>query len=272
MRLFRDWKYRTGHRIGLRYLGIVNFVITSGFPLSVYKMASNMLQTVSQFLAFIGTVMAALGIFGSYYFGKETEDTRQRETQENFGKILTQNQELNDQLTPFLQLAQAARPDLDQNAAPASLRKEIEQLRQVASKHEFTPLESGLRNVFVQRLQGLSLSFSEAGVTVRITHETWSPTTTKQYAAQLASLLREAGLEAQGPDQITYFLVTPSSPIEWGYNDRDIEHVEKLYQAILTIVRPSEKWTKASHQEPGTIRIHFGGDVLFEKGGIVTVG
>ena len=161
----------------------------------------------------------ALGGFGFYHFGKKAEKTRQQETQNSFDKLLTQNQELNDQLKPFLQLAQAARPDLDQGAALTSLRKEIEQLRQVAEKHEFTPLEPALRNVFVQRVQEFSLSFSDAGVAVKITHETWSPTTTKQYAAQLASLLREGGLEVQGPDQITYFLVTPSSPIEWGYND-----------------------------------------------------
>ena len=138
-----------------------------------------MLQTISHVVAFIGTVVTALGIFGSYYFGKKTEETRQQETQENFAKIHLQNQELNDQLKPFLQLAQAARPDLDQGAALTSLRKEIEQLRQVAEKHEFTPLEPALRNVFVQRVQEFSPSFSDAGVSVKITHETWSPTTTK---------------------------------------------------------------------------------------------
>ena len=249
----------------------IECLMTSGFVFKKFKMTSDILQTISQVVVFIGAVVTALGILGSYYFGKKTEETRQQETQENFAKILIQNQELNDQLKPFLQLAQTARPDLDQDAALTSLREEIEQLRQVAKKREFTPLESGLRNAFVQRVQGFSPSFSDAGVAVKITHETWSPTTTKQYAAQLASLLREGGLEVQGPDQITYFLVTPSSPIEWGYNGRDIGHVEMLYQAILTIIRPNDKWTKASHQEPGSIRIHFGGDVIFEKGGVVAV-
>ena len=230
-----------------------------------------MLQTLSQLVAFIGAVLAALGVFGSYYFGKKTEDTRQQENQANFDKILWQNQELTEQLTPFLQLAHTARPDLDQDAALASLRDEIEQLRQLAAKREFTPLDAGLRDVFVQRVREFSTSFSDAGIAIQITHETWSPTTTKQYARQLATLLREAGLSVHGPDQITYFLVTPSSPIEWGYNPGDIEHVEMLYGAILTIIRANDKWTKASHQEPGSIRLHFGGDVIFENGGIVTV-
>ena len=67
-----------------------------------FKMTSDVLQTISHVVAFIGTVVTALGIFGSYYFGKKTEETRQQETQENFAKIHLQNQELNDQLKPFL--------------------------------------------------------------------------------------------------------------------------------------------------------------------------
>lgn len=235
------------------------------------EMTSSLLQTVSQIVVFVGAIVTALGILGSYYFGKRTEEARQAETQDNFDRILMQNQGLNERLTPFLQLAQAARPDLDQDAALASLRVEIEELRQIAAKHEFAPLDSTLRTVFVQRLRGFSSSFSDAGISIRITHETWSPTATKQYAAQLATLLREGGLEVQGPDQITYFLVTPSSPIEWGYNARDVAHVDMLYQAVITIVRPDNEWTKASHQEPGSIRIHFGGDVMFEERGVVTV-
>lgn len=154
---------------------------------------------------------------------------------------------------------------------PWRLRAEIEDLRQIAARHEFTPLESTLRNVFIQRLQEFSSSFSDAEISVRVTHETWSSTATRQYTAQLVSLLRDGGLEVHGPDQITYFLVTPSSPIEWGYNDGNIDHVDLLYQAILTIMRPNDKWTKASHQEPGSIRIHFGGDVMFERRGVATV-
>ncbi len=41
--------------------------------------------------------MMALGGFGSYHFGKKAEKTRQQETQNSFDKLLTQNQELNDQ-------------------------------------------------------------------------------------------------------------------------------------------------------------------------------
>ena len=84
-------------------------------------------------------------------------------------------------------------------------------------------------------------------------------------------LLREGGLQVQGPDQITYFLVTPASPIEWGYNNVDIPRLEVLYKALLTVIRLNSKWTKASHQKPGSIRIHFGGQVVFEPNGIVAV-
>ena len=64
-------------------------------------MASNA-QTISQFVVFVGAVVTALGILGSYYFGKRTEEARQQETQDNFDRVLMQNEELNKQTHPFL--------------------------------------------------------------------------------------------------------------------------------------------------------------------------
>ena len=164
-----------------------------------------------------------------------------------------------------------AQDDLDQQAALDSLRQDLERLRDIAGKHEFTPLAPELRAAFVRDVQAFAPSFLRADISIQITHETWSPPATQQYVAQLASLLREGGLQVQGPDQITYFLVTPASPIEWGYHDRDIPHIEVLYQALLKVIRPNTKWTKASHQEHGSIRIHFGGQVVFEPNGMVAV-
>ena len=80
-------------------------------------------------------------------------------------------------------------------------------------------------------------------------------------------------MKVEGPKAITYFLVTPPSPLEWGYNGADVggPHLEPLYQVLLTIIRPNPNWTKASHQQPGSVRIHFGGEVVFEPDGVVAV-
>lgn len=234
-------------------------------------MGADTLQTWSQIVVAIGIVVTALGGLGSYYYGKKADDVREQARRTAFGELLTRSETLEESLKPFQELARTAHPDLDQQAALDSLRQDLERLRDIAGKHEFTPLAPELRAAFVRDVQAFAPSFLRADIFIQITHETWSPPATQQYAAQLASLLREGGLQVQGPDQITYFLVTPASPIEWGYHDRDIPHIEVLYQALLKVIRPNTKWTKASHQEHGSIRIHFGGQVVFEPNGMVAV-
>ena len=234
-------------------------------------MSAETLQTLTQIAIGFGIVVTALGGFGSYYYGKNAEDARAQELRTSVDELLTHSQTLERKLEPFQEIAQEAHPDLDQDAALESLRNDLEELQKIARKHEFTPLSSSLRATFAQRLQRIAPGFSSAGMSVKVTHETWASPTTKQYASQLVELLTEAEIQAHGPEQITYFLVTPASPLEWGYNEADIQQVQPLYETLLTIIRPNPKWTKASHQKRGTVRIHFGGQVIFEPDGMVEV-
>ena len=220
------------------------------------------LQTTSQIVIVLGILSTAAGGFGSYYFGKKAELARRAELQ---ASLLS----LEAKLVPFAELARQARPDADQDAALAGLREDIEKLREIASKREFTPLAAELRAGLVESVRQFGPEFSKAGMTVKITHETWTDPATGEYAAQLASVLREGGIEVSGPEEITYFLVTPSSPIEWGYHEADMPHVEKLYMALAPLMGPTHRWTKAAHQEAGSIRLHFGGTVVFGADGVV---
>ena len=173
----------------------------------------------------------------------------------------------------LVKLARERDPTLTEDAALASLREEIEGLRKIAAKHELTPLVPELRAEFVARLREFAPEFDGAGFSVLITHETWSPPPTRQYTTQLAGLLREGGLQVEGPKAITYFLVNPPSPLEWGYNEADLNspHLDSLYRAVLTIIHPNPKWTKKAHQKRGSIRIHFGGEAVFHPDGVVAV-
>ena len=229
------------------------------------------LQAWSQAVIALGLVLAALGGFGSYYYGKKAGDNKALQLRTKVDELLVRSQTLEEKLEPFQQLAKTARPDLDQDAALDSLRQEIERLRKIAGKHEFTPLEPQLRATLIQRIREFASDFADAGISIKVTHETWARPATKQYASQLVELLEEGGLRVHGPDQITYFLVTPASPLEWGYNEVDVSHVEMLYRALLFVIRPNPEWTKASHQEPGSVRIHFGGEARFEPNGVVTI-
>ena len=211
----------------------------------------------------IGLLIAVTAVDGAvtlHTHGQEQEE------QERAARIEEGVQEL-------VKLARERDPTLTEDAALASLRDEIEGLRTIAAKHKFTPLVPELRAEFVARLRGFASEAEATGFTVIITHETWSPPPTRQYAAQLARLLREGGLQVEGPKAITYFLVNSPSPLEWGYNEADMghPHMESLYQAVLTIIHPNPKWTKASHQKPGSVRIHFGGEAVFQPDGVVAV-
>ena len=220
------------------------------------------LQTLSQIFILLGIVATAAGGFGSYYFGKKAELGRRAELQ-------TSLRSLEEKLEPFVDLARQARPDADQDTALAGLREDIEKLRRIALKHEFTPLEAELRAGLVESVRQFAPEFSNAGMIVKITHETWTNPATREYAVQIASMLRDGGINVTGPEQITYFLITPSSPIEWGYNETDVSLVEKLYVALAPLMGPTRKWTKAAHQEVGSIRLHFGGVAMFAANGVV---
>ena len=208
-------------------------------------------------------VMAAAAVDGTMTWHTHGQDREQRERAAR----------IEQGVQTLVKLARERDPNLSEDAALASLREEIESLRKIAAKHEFTPLVPELRATFVARLREFASELNDAGFTVLITHETWSPPPTRRYAAQLAELLREGGLQVEGPKAITYFLVNPPSPLEWGYNEGDLSnpHLESLYQAVVTIIHGNPKWTKASHQKRGSIRIHFGGEAVFEPDGVVAV-
>lgn len=211
----------------------------------------------------IGLVMAVSGVDSVMTWRTHGQQLEQQE----------QAARIEEGVQTLVELAREGDPTLSEDAALGHLREEIEELRRIAAKHEFTPLVPKLRAEFVARIRELAPEFDGAGFSVRITHETWCPPPTRQYAAQLAGLLREGGLKVEGPQAITYFLVNSPSPLEWGYNEADRSRplLNSLYRALLTIIHPNPKWTKASHQKRGSVRIHFGGEAVFQPDGVVAI-
>ena len=167
----------------------VGFVLNAAAALGAFcfrRSTRARLQTWSHIGVFVGIVVIGGGGFAAFHFGSQAEILRQQPLRDSVSKLLTRSEALENKLEPFLELAHNTRPDLDQDAALNNLRQEIEHLRKIASKHEFTPLSEELQSKFVQLLRRISVVFANAGMTIQITHETWSPTTVMQYAAQLA--------------------------------------------------------------------------------------
>jgi hypothetical protein len=148
---------------------------------------------------------------------------------------------------------------------------DVDRLREIAAKHEFTPISPELRKLALSSLSRAAVTYAEHSIKLEITHETWASPATRRFAEQLAALLKEAGLDVSGPEFATVYLVGPAYPLEWGFNPEQQDLVNKLYQALLPIIKPSKKYANRKSFEKGRIRLHFGGQVVFEPNGAVLV-
>ena len=148
---------------------------------------------------------------------------------------------------------------------------DVERLRDIAAKYEFTPIISELRETTLPELAQTAVAFSEQAVEVKITHETWTSPATREFTRQLATLLREAGFNVAGPEFATVYLVGPAYPLEFGFNPDQQELMDQLYRALLPIIRPSKEYANRKSLAVGTMRLHFGGQVVFNSDGAVVV-
>jgi len=87
-----------------------------------------------------------------------------------------------------------------------------------AAKHEYRPLEPRLRAKVLANLSTVGTLLRTEDVTVQVTYETWASSGTRQFAAELADLMRDAGISVTGAMTATVYLVNTPYPVEWGYN------------------------------------------------------
>lgn len=97
------------------------------------------LQAVSQGLILAGFIFTGVGGFGAWYFGKKTEDEKdrvaeKRETQlhAQIEGLVSQSKTLEEQLRPFRKLAEERFPTLHTEEALNELREEIQGIRKAA--------------------------------------------------------------------------------------------------------------------------------------------
>jgi hypothetical protein len=86
---------------------------------------------------------------------------------------------LQERLLPFEQLAAEIHPTLKLDAALTQLKEDFAELKEIASKHEFTPLENEVRKGLVSRLKPIAVMFIHKDLLIEITHETWTNSTTQ---------------------------------------------------------------------------------------------
>lgn len=245
----------------------------------MHPMKFELLQSISNFLIFVGAIIAALGGFGSQYFGKRISDAEkskndsaQLELKQNVENLLEGNETLKNRLIPFEELASKIHPTLKIDAALEKLQEDYQRLEEIASKYEFIELDKDIRAQTINRLIPVAQVFNQKKYKIQITHETWTNAATQRYTSQLADILREAGFKVEGPKQITYYLIQESSPIEWGISPGMLPATDLLFKALLPVFGSKEKWTKRTFEKmQDTLRLHFGGSTTFKKNGIATI-
>lgn len=148
---------------------------------------------------------------------------------------------------------------------------DVDELRKIAARHKFQPISHELRELTLPLISQTAASYAEHSIKLKITHETWASAATRQFAKQLADILREAGLDVEGPEFATVYLVGPAYPLEWGFNSEQEDLVNELARALSPIIKPSKNHAIRTSLDKGNMRLHFGGQVIFESNGSVLV-
>ena len=148
---------------------------------------------------------------------------------------------------------------------------QMEHLHASIAQQEFTPLSPDLRASVLKALGPVAASFGDAHMSIAVTYETWVAPTTREFAAELVTLLRDAGFKVSGPDFATVYLASPSFPIEWGFNSDQEQSVDQLFGALLRIIIPSAHGAARRSLPVGDVRIHLAGKPKFHNDGSVEV-
>ncbi len=144
---------------------------------------------------------------------------------------------------------------------------QLERVRASLAQHEFTALSDSLRRSTLQALHSVGASFQRESIKIDITHETWVLPAVREFAAELAALLRDAGFNVSGPDTATVYLASPSYPIEWGFSAAQEETVNQLFTVLAPIIPANEHHGSRRTFATGRVRIHFAGKPRFRKDG-----
>jgi len=132
-----------------------------------------------------------------------------------------------------------------------------------AAKHEYRPLEPRLRAKVLANL-------STVGTLLRT--EAWASSGTRQFAAELADLMRDAGISVTGAMTATVYLVNTPYPVEWGYNAAQEPLIGTLQLALRPALKAGNReQAKRAAFQPGQARIHFGGQAVFDQDGSIEV-
>jgi cell division protein FtsB len=244
-----------------------------------YQKASVQVAIVSGIIAL---TIAAMHIWFNYSAVNSRNEDLVKETdalRANLDNSKAEIQRLETLLTPFRTIALERYTGPEQEALSKLAQrirsledqvKDVEKFKEIASKYEFAPLESALKQNTVELLSKASGMFNQNDTEIHITHESWTTPSTRKFAEQLASMMREAGFNVTGPEFATVYLIGDVHPIEWGYNESQYEMLKYLYSTLSPIMS-CDNGAKRKLKGEINFRIHFAGQAVFESNGKVKI-
>ncbi len=158
----------------------------------------------------------------------------------------------------------------DEEVVLTKLTNRIITLENKVKKFIFKPLSADVRTQIVKQLSSLKQLYKDNNISIELTHESFTPTTTRQYVNQLALILAESGLNVTGPSFAKVdFPDNKSYPLLWDYNKEQQELAQKLY-SILNAIQSCRNMAAGKKFSKGRIRIHMAGAIVFDKHGRVS--
>lgn len=130
------------------------------------------LQTWCSIAIFIGVVIAGLGGLGQYYFGKKVTEEKDRsvtikekDLNIKIESLLKGNEDLQNRLEPFMNIAQAKFPDENTQTALKRLSEEINSLGEQTKKTVFE-IESSNKEIMPDGTYEINLKLNPIGKNV----------------------------------------------------------------------------------------------------------
>jgi len=184
----------------------------------------------------------------------------------------TKNIDMTKEIEPFKDLAKSQYPDLDLKVGLSRLIDDFGLSKKIIEQYEYIPLTGENKQRVVGRLKNLTSEFSKNRIHVEVTCELWISSEVKALAEEIAEMMIGSGLNASGPTLKTvYKPQMPVYPLAWSYNADQEETFRQLYMALKPIINPNAKHIENKDQPPGTIKIHFAGQVRFDPSGVATI-
>ena len=241
----------------------------------------NTWRNICQLAIFVGSGIAGLGGVGVWYFGRQSDaakdvksEIQRQELSQQLGDLkrgneLLQggNEALLKRLEPFERLAQERFPSAPHDEAMEKLRKELADVKNLATRDMPKPLQASVRDQVVSKLRELKNSPS-----VGLHFHNTNLRNTEQLFTQLEEILRLGGIKHE---VVTLTGMSIGLPAWAAYSVDSAPASETTAKALVVALAPflgsPKRLNSVQNMPVGRVEISIAGQPDFNPDGSVTI-